>query len=98
MADPSGVTRRKGKWIARIQVDHQMIQLGTFDTREEAEESYQDAREHPYSLLKESPYAMTHKEIANELGITRQAVVQIEARALEKLRKQWVLEILGEYR
>lgn len=35
--------RDSGKWIANIHVDRKQIHLGTFDSREEAAEAYDDA-------------------------------------------------------
>lgn len=41
----SGVTQRKnGKWTARIGVNYKRINLGNFDTKQEAEEAYLDAK------------------------------------------------------
>ena len=37
------------------------------------------------------PYHMTHQEIADELGISRIRVRQLEASALKKLRKRMAL-------
>jgi DNA-directed RNA polymerase sigma subunit (sigma70/sigma32) len=37
---------------------------------------------------------MTHDEVAKRLGVCRQAVVRLEARALQKLRKSRVLREL----
>jgi len=39
----------------------------------------------------EYPYHMTHQEIADELGISRVRVRQLEASALKKLRKHMAL-------
>lgn len=40
---------------------------------------------------KNYPYNMTHQEIADELGISRIRVRQLEASALKKLRKRMAL-------
>jgi DNA-directed RNA polymerase sigma subunit (sigma70/sigma32) len=37
------------------------------------------------------PYHMTHQEIADELGITRSRVAQLEKSALTKLRDRFIL-------
>lgn len=43
------------------------------------------------SRANDYPYHMTHQEIADELGISRVRVRQLEKRALEKLRLRAVL-------
>ena len=43
------------------------------------------------SRANDYPFNMTYQEIADELGISRERVRQIERAALEKLRNRWIM-------